>query len=126
MQMVLRPQQFDVLVMGNLYGDLASDLGAGVVGGISATAGINVGDGVRIYESFHGGSREAIGPDRANPLPLLLPAIDLLESVDQGAAARRIAGAVEAVLTDGRVLTPDLGGSATTSQMTEAIVAALG
>src|SRR5207248_10363276 len=73
MQMVTRPQQFDVMVMGNLYGDLISDLGAGVVGGISATAGINVGDGIRIYESFHGGTRQEIGVDRASPLPLLLP-----------------------------------------------------
>ena len=61
MQMVSKPQQFDVLVMGNLYGDLVSDLGAGVVGGISATHGINVGDGVRVYEAFHGGPREAVG-----------------------------------------------------------------
>src|SRR5436189_310583 len=88
MQMVTRPQQFDVMVMGNLYGDLVSDLGAGVVGGVSATAGINVGQGLRVYESFHGGSREAIGADRANPLPLLLPAIDLLESVDQKETAQ--------------------------------------
>src|SRR5205807_3959071 len=93
MQMVSRPQQFDVLVMGNLYGDIVSDLGAGVVGGISATAGINIGDGVRVYESFHGGSREHIGVDRANPLPLLLPAIDLLEAVGQTEPARRLLGA---------------------------------
>ena len=86
MQMVSRPQQFDVMVMGNLYGDIVSDLGAGVVGGISATAGINVGEGIRVYESFHGGSREAIGVDRANPLPLLLPAIDLLEAVGEAEA----------------------------------------
>jgi isocitrate dehydrogenase (NAD+) len=90
MQMVSRPQQFDVLVMGNLYGDLVSDLGAGVVGGISATAGINVGDGVRVYESFHGGPREEIGVDRANPLPLLLPAIDLLDAEGHKLIAQRI------------------------------------
>jgi isocitrate dehydrogenase (NAD+) len=126
MQMVLRPQQFDVLVMGNLYGDLVSDLGAGIVGGISATAGINIGEGVRLYECFHGGSREAIGVDRANPLPLLLPAIDLLESVGQTEPARRIYGAVEGVLMEGRVRTPDLGGQATTTEMTNAILAALG
>src|SRR5205085_5002102 len=72
-QMVSRPQQFDVLAMGNLYGDLVSDLGAGVVGGVSASHGINVGEGVRVYESFHGGTREAVGVGRANPLPLLLP-----------------------------------------------------
>jgi isocitrate dehydrogenase (NAD+) len=126
MQMVLRPQQFDVLVMGNLYGDLVSDLGAGIVGGISATAGINIGDGVRLYECFHGGTREAIGADRANPLPLLLPAIDLLESVGQVEPARQIYAAVERVLTEGRVRTPDLGGQATTTEMTKAIIAALG
>jgi isocitrate dehydrogenase (NAD+) len=125
MQLVSRPQQFDVLVMGNLYGDLVSDLGAGLVGGISATAGINVGDGVRVYESFHGAGREAVGADRANPLPLLLPAIDLLESVGQTAAAQRILQAVETVLSDGRVLPSDLGGKATTTEMAEAIIAAL-
>jgi isocitrate dehydrogenase (NAD+) len=125
MQMVLRPHQFDVLVMGNLYGDLVSDLGAGIVGGISATAGINVGDGLRVYECFHGGTREAIGVDRANPLPLLLPAIDLLESVGLSEPAARILTAVEKVLTQGQVRTPDLGGNSTTTQMTEAILAVL-
>jgi isocitrate dehydrogenase (NAD+) len=125
MQMVLRPQQFDVLVMGNLYGDIVSDLGAGVVGGISATAGINVGDGMRVYESFHGGSREAIGSNRANPLPLLLPAVDLLEGTGYTEPARRIQAAVEKVLTEGRVRTADLGGRATTTEMAAAIIAAL-
>src|SRR6516165_9455462 len=99
MQMVSRPAQFDVLVMGNLYGDIVSDLGAGVVGGISAAAGINIGDGIKIFECFHGGTRESIGADRANPLPLLLPAIDLLEAQGQAAAARRILAAVGRVLT---------------------------
>jgi isocitrate dehydrogenase (NAD+) len=125
MQMVLRPQQFDVLVMGNLYGDLVSDLAAGVVGGISVTAGINVGEGIRVYEAFHGGSRETIGTDRANPLPLLLPAIDLLEGIGQATSARRILAAVEAVLAEGKVRTHDLGGNAGTRQMADAIVRAL-
>ncbi len=125
MQMVLRPKQFDVLVMGNLYGDLVSDLGAGVVGGISATAGINVGDGIRVYESFHGGSRESIGPDKANPLPLLLPAIDLLEAEGEKDSPRRILQAVEKVLLEGRVRTGDLGGKSTTKEMTQAIIDSL-
>jgi isocitrate dehydrogenase (NAD+) len=125
MQMVSRPQQFDVMVMGNLYGDIVSDLGAGVVGGISTTAGINVGEGVRVYEAFHGGSRETIGTNRANPVPLLLPAIDLLEGVGQNDAARRILNAVEAVLVEGRVKTRDLGGQDTTAAFTDAIIAAL-
>jgi isocitrate dehydrogenase (NAD+) len=125
MQMVLRPQQFDVLVMGNLYGDLVSDLGAGIVGGISATAGINIGDGIRVYECFHGGSREAIGINKANPLPLLLPAIDLLSAEGQKDVGARILQAVEKVLTESRVRTADSGGTSTTEEMTQAIVAAL-
>jgi isocitrate dehydrogenase (NAD+) len=126
MQMVSRPQQFDVLVMGNLYGDLVSDLGAGVVGGVSASAGINVGDGVRVYECFHGGDRDTIPEDHANPLPLLLPAIDLLAAEGQKEASQRILAAVEKVLTEGKALTHDLGGQATTRQMAAAIIAALG
>jgi isocitrate dehydrogenase (NAD+) len=125
MQMVSRPTQFDVLVMGNLYGDLVSDLGAGIVGGISATHGINVGDGIHVYDALHGGSREMIGVNRANPLPLLLPAIDLLEHVGQTEAARRIASAIAKVLTERKALTHNLGGDATTTEMAEAIVAAL-
>jgi isocitrate dehydrogenase (NAD+) len=125
MQMVSRPQQFDVLMMGNLYGDLVSDLAAGVSGGVTATAGINIGDGVRVYESFHGGSREAVGENRANPLPLLFPAIDLLQGVGQTHEARRILAAVESVLTERRFLTSDLGGNAMTGQMADALIAAL-
>lgn len=126
MQLVSKPQQFDVLVMGNLYGDIVSDLGAGLVGGISATSGINIGDGVQIFETFHGARREEIGgPDRANPLPLLLPTLELLGATGDRKAATRILTALEAVLTEGKVLPRDLGGSASTTQMTEAIVAAL-
>src|SRR5207245_1765636 len=125
MQMVSKPQQFDALVMGNLYGDLVSDLGAGIVGGISATAGINIGDGIRVYECFHGGSRETIGADRANILPLLLPAIDLLDAEGEKELARRIVLAVEMVLLEGKVRTADLGGKSTTTEMTQAIIAAL-
>jgi len=124
MQLVSRPQQFDVLVMGNLYGDLVSDLGAGLVGGVAAVHGINVGDGVRVYECLHGGPRDAA--NQADPLPLLLPAVDLLEGVGQTDAARRIQGAVAAVLGDGAAgRTRDLGGQATTGEMTAALIAAL-
>lgn len=125
MQIVSRPTQFDVLVMGNLYGDIVSDLGAGIVGGISAAAGINVGEGIKVFECFHGGTRESIGANLANPLPLLLPAIDLLDAVGQKDAARRILGAVEAVLGAGQTRPRDLGGAATTAEMTDAIIAAL-
>lgn len=131
MQMATRPQQFDVMVMGNLYGDLVSALGAGVVGGIEATAGINVGgdgDGVpaiRIYESFHREAREAVTPGYASPLPLLLPAIELLTEEGEPQAAHGIRAAVERVLAERQACTPDLGGLATTSQMTDAIIRAL-
>jgi isocitrate dehydrogenase (NAD+) len=125
MQLVSRPTQFDVLVAGNLFGDIVSDLGAGLVGGISATHAINVGDGVRVFETFHGATREEVGPDRANPLPLLLPALDLLEAVGQKDAAARVFAAVGRVLTERRALTPDLGGTAGTAAMADAIIAAL-
>jgi isocitrate dehydrogenase (NAD+) len=125
MQLVSKPQQFDVLAMGNLYGDLVSDLGAGIVGGISATHGINVGDGVRVYESFHGSGRLSVGAGQANPVPLLLPAIDLLEALGQGEVGRRILAALETVLSAAKDLTPDLGGTANTAQMADAVRAAL-
>ncbi|MFO0930016.1 MAG: isocitrate/isopropylmalate family dehydrogenase [Gemmataceae bacterium] len=127
MQMVSRPQQFDVLVMGNLYGDLVSDLAAGIVGGISAAHGIEyVADDLRVYACFHGGGRDAIPEGRANPLPLLLPALDLLKFNGHADAARRILDAVGRVLIHRDVLTPDLGGRATTGDMAAAIVRALG
>ncbi len=126
MQMVSRPQQFDVLMMGNLYGDLVSDLGAGIVGGVSATAGINFGDGVHVYECFHGGDRQHIPEGQANPLPLLLPAVDLLEAEGQREVSQRIMAAIGSVLTQGQSLTPDLGGRASTAEMANAIIAALG
>jgi isocitrate dehydrogenase (NAD+) len=125
MQIVSKPQQFDVMVMGNLYGDIISDLGAGVIGGISATAGINVGDQVRVYETFHGGTREQIGVNRANPLPLLLPAVDLLEAVGDTERAQRILTAVETVLASGQLRMRESGGDATTTEVTDAIIAAM-
>src|SRR5688572_7449751 len=124
-QMVSRPQQFEVVAAGNLYGDLLSDLGAGLVGGVSTTAAINRGDGVTTYEAVYGASHENVPPDTANPLPLILPAIELLKDIGQSDAAERIRRAVEAMLTEGAVRTRDLGGKATTTEFTEAIVAKL-
>jgi isocitrate dehydrogenase (NAD+) len=125
MQLVSRPQQFEMLVAGNLYGDLLSDLGAGLVGGVSCTAAINHGDGVRVYEAVYGASHESIPPDTANPLPLILPAIEMLRDFGETQAAERIEGAVNAVLTEGRVRTRDIGGTASTREFTEAVVAKL-
>ena len=92
-----------------------------MVGGISATAGINIGDGIQFYECFHCGG-EGIGADRANPLPLLLPAIDLLDGAGEKDAAVRILRAMESVLSEGKIRTGDLGGNATTTAMTDAII----
>jgi isocitrate dehydrogenase (NAD+) len=125
MQLAARPQQFDMLVAGNLYGDLLSDLGAGLIGGISATAAISHGPGVRVYEAIHGGPRDAIGADRANVLPLLTPAIALLEDNGHTAAANQIRQAIAKMLQDPTCLTPDLGGTGTTSAMTKSIISHL-
>ncbi|MBA4064037.1 MAG: isocitrate dehydrogenase [Isosphaera sp.] len=120
MQFVSRPQQFEVVAAGNLYGDLLSDLGAGLVGGVSCTAAANHGSGVTVYEAVYGATHEAVPPDTANPLPLILPALEMLKDFGDPAAGR-IRAAVEAVLTDGKVRTRDLGGTATTTAFTEAV-----
>ncbi|MDY3563410.1 isocitrate/isopropylmalate family dehydrogenase [Gemmata sp. JC673] len=121
-QLVSRPQQFEVLAAGNLYGDLLSDLGAGLVGGVSTTAAINKGNGTTVYEAVYGASHEAVPPDMSNPLPLILPAIELLKDLGAAEAAARIQKAVEAVLLEGRTRTRDIGGTATTTAFTDAII----
>ena len=126
MQLVSRPHQFELLATGNLYGDLLSDLGAGLSGGIASTAGVLHADGVRVYEAIFGASRQAIGPDRANPLPLILPAVEMLKDLGETQAAGRILGAVERVLTERKVLTADLGGTAGTAAFTDALIRAMG
>lgn len=125
MQMVQRPHQFDVVVCGNLYGDILSDLAAGIVGGISAVWGADRGDDVALFEAIHGRVPELIGKDLANPLPMLRPAIELLRHIGQYAPADALDAAVAKVLKAGKVLTADLGGTAKTSEMVAAIEAAL-
>lgn len=126
MQLVSKPQQFEVMAAGNLYGDLLGDLGAGLVGGISATAAINVGDGVKVYEAVYGATHEAVPPGRANPLPLILPAVEMLKDLGEADAAKRILKAVETVLTAGKVRPADLGGTAGTAEFTDAVCKAMG
>jgi isocitrate dehydrogenase (NAD+) len=126
MQMVSKPQQFEVLAAGNLYGDLLSDLGAGLVGGVSCTAAMNHGSGITVYEAVYGAAHESIPPNTANPLPLILPAIEMLKDWQELSTAARIQKAVEDVLVEGKVRTPDIGGTATTTEFTEAIIGRLG
>ncbi len=125
MHLVRDPWRFDVLVMGNLYGDIISDLCAGLVGGVGAVPGINVGEGLVVFEAIHGNAPELEGQDRANPLPLLVPAVHMLRHLGEGGAAERILAATSAVLDAGKAVTPDLGGSATTTEMIAAVIAAL-
>lgn len=124
MQLVQRPHQFDVIVCGNLYGDIISDLCAGLVGGISAAWGLDQGDDCSVFTAIHGHVPEMVGKDVANPLPLLMPAIGLLRHIGQAGPAERLQRAVGRVLTEGSTLTADLGGTASTSQMIAAIRAA--
>lgn len=125
MQLVSRPHQFEVMASGNLYGDLLSDLGAGLVGGITTTSAINHGDGVKVYEAVYGAGYERVPPGKGNPIPLVLPAVELLRDTGHAEAADRIVKAVEAVLTEGKVRPSDLGGTAGTVEMAEAIAAKL-
>ncbi|MSR52180.1 MAG: isocitrate dehydrogenase [Gemmataceae bacterium] len=125
MQLVSKPKQFEMLATGNLYGDLLSDLGAGLSGGISSTAGIMHAEGLRVYEAIFGATREAVRTDRANPLPLILPALEMLKDLGEHAVAGRILESIGRVLTERKVLTANLGGTATTSAFTEALIRSL-
>ncbi len=126
MQLVSRPHQFEVMASGNLYGDLLSDLGAGLVGGITTTSAINHGDGVKVYEAVYGAGYERVPPGTGNPIPLILPAVELLRDTGHADAADRIVKAVEAVLAEGRVRPIDLGGTAGSVELAEAIAAKIG
>ncbi len=125
MQLVSHPQQFDVLLLTNLYGDIVSDIGTGLVGGISTALSILLNDdGIRVYESTHGQASDEMGEDAANPLPLLTPAIAMLHDLGEGDAAGRIVQAVRDALAD-RGGTPGVGGQATGQQFEQGIIARL-
>ncbi len=126
MRLVLNPYDFDVMLMDNLYGDILSNLGAGLAGGISTGHAINVGDDCHVFEAVHGDAPHLIGTGQANLLPLLTPATALLRHFDLDDEADRIDRAVTAVLEAGSSLTPDLGGRSSTWQMARGIIAALG
>ena len=125
MQLVMNPYQFDVMVMQNFYGDLVSGLGNGIAGGISVVPGVSLGDELAVFEALHGDAPELVGKNAANPLPLLVSALYMLRHLGYGDLADRITGAVTKVLGDRNRLTRDLGGSAGTREMADAIIAAL-
>ncbi len=125
MQLVLDPYQFDVLVMENMFGDILSDLMAGLVGGLGMAPGGNIGSDAAIFEPVHGSAPDIAGRGVANPTAQILAACMMLEHIDQHETAARIRKAVETTLREGRSLTPDLGGSASTMEYAEAVAAAL-
>jgi isocitrate dehydrogenase (NAD+) len=121
MQLVLNPSQFDVLVMPNLYGDIVSDLCAGLVGGLGVVGAANLGSEIAVFEAVHGSAPDIAGKNLANPTALLLSAVLMLRHIDEGPAADRIMRALGAVLTAGDVRTRDLGGTATTAGFAQAV-----
>lgn len=124
MKLVMDPQQFDVFVMENLYGDILSDLCAGLVGGLGVTPGANIGEKTAVFEAVHGSAPDIAGRNLANPTALLLTACLMLRHIDQDAVADKVSAAIMRCLEDG-VRTRDLGGEAGTTEFTEALVARL-
>lgn len=122
MQLVQNPSQFDVLVMPNLYGDIVSDLCAGLIGGLGVAKSANIGKNVAIFEAVHGSAPDIAGKNIANPTGLLMSSIMMLEYLGENKIAKDIENALFEVLKDGQCLTKDLKGSATTQEFTNAII----
>ena len=125
MNLVLRPEKFDVIVTTNLFGDILSDLISGLVGGLGLAPGANIGQGCAIFEAVHGTAPDIAGKGVANPGALILAACMMLEYMTDGERAARIRNALEAVIREGISTTGDLGGTASTDQFTDAIIARL-
>jgi len=121
MQLVMRPEQFDVLVLPNLYGDIVSDLCAGLVGGLGVVPGANLGTDVAVFEAVHGSAPDIAGQNVANPTALLLSAVMMLRHLGESDAASRVMAALHTVLTAAQVRTRDLGGTASTTDFTHAL-----
>ena len=125
MQIVLNPQQFDVMLLPNLYGDVMSDLAAGLVGGLGVVPSGNLGDHGAMFEAVHGTAPDIVGKGLANPTALLLSSILMLDHLGERSAARRIEAALENVYREAKHTTRDVGGKAGTDEFTEAVIASL-
>jgi isocitrate dehydrogenase (NAD+) len=125
MHLVMNPSQFDVLLLPNLYGDIVSDLCAGLVGGLGVVPGANLGTEIAVFEAVHGSAPDIAGTGVANPMALLHSAVLMLRHIGEGAIAERVMRALGEVLSEGRVRTRDLGGSAGTQAFADAIAARL-
>ena len=126
MQLVMNPYQYDTLLLENLYGDIVSDLCAGLIGGLGLVPGANLGHDCAIFEAVHGSAPDIAGKDIANPTALLQSAILMLRHLDEEAAADKVHKALETVYAEGKTLTRDVGGHAGTSQFADAVLAAMG
>jgi isocitrate dehydrogenase (NAD+) len=126
MQLVMNPYQYDTLLLENLYGDIVSDLCAGLVGGLGLVPGANLGHECAIFEAVHGSAPDIAGQDIANPTALLQSAILMLHHLNEEAAANKVQKAVETVYAERKTLTRDVGGKAGTSQFADAVLAAMG
>jgi isocitrate dehydrogenase (NAD+) len=122
MELVIKPETFDGLLLQNLYGDIVSDLGAGLVGGLGVAPGANVGPTCAMFEAVHGSAPDIAGKDIANPLAIILSAVMLLRYIGEAAAADSIDAALAAVLREGKHVTRDLGGTAGTRRFTAAVI----
>ncbi|MGH9763877.1 MAG: isocitrate/isopropylmalate family dehydrogenase, partial [Blastocatellia bacterium] len=125
MQLVMRPEKFDVLLLENLYGDIVSDLAAGLVGGLGMVPGANIGDDIAVFEAVHGAAPDIAGLGVANPSALIQTATLMLRHLGERQAADSIQSALEKVLAEGKVRTGDLGGHAHTLEFTNAVIGAL-
>jgi isocitrate dehydrogenase (NAD+) len=122
MQLVQKPDLYDVLVLPNLYGDIVSDLCAGLVGGLGVAPGANIGENAAVFEPVHGSAPKYAGQNKANPLAMIFSGVMMLEYLDEQLAADRIRKGIYQVLTKKRDLTYDLGGTAGTKEFTQAII----
>ncbi len=125
MHLVMHPERFDVLVLPNLYGDIVSDLAAGLVGGLGLVPGANMGTTAAVFEAVHGSAPDIAGRNIANPTALLQSAIMMLRHLGEHDAASRVLTALFAVFEDGRIRTPDLGGTASTTEFADAVIRAM-
>src|SRR5713226_913621 len=122
MQLVMRPEQFDVLLCENLYGDIVSDLCAGLIGGLGLVPGANIGEKGAVFEAVHGSAPDIAGQGIANPTALLQSAILMLRHIKERAAADKIEGAMLKVFEEGKVRTRDIGGTSSTDEFADAII----
>ncbi|MBB6215707.1 isocitrate dehydrogenase (NAD+) [Anaerosolibacter carboniphilus] len=122
MQLVMNPSQFQVIVTTNLYGDILSDLCAGLVGGLGIVPGANIGENMAIFEAVHGSAPDIAGKNLANPIAMILTGAMMLNYLGESIKSRSIYQAVEATVIQGKFITKDLGGSASTKDMTNAII----